>query len=211
MSETGLSDFQIELAAVFFSLPQSSGFLLAGGGALIAHGIVHRPTQDLDFFTSRQRGDIDAVSTALTSAATSRAWRVEVIQESPEFRRLAITGPPTVLVDIAVDSPPTDEPTVTIAGPALAPHELAVRKTLALFDRAEPRDFVDVYVLNQQFGRDDTLRAALRADPGFNLAAFTDALRSHRRLDDTDFPDIGISPTHIRDYFDAWAAELEGR
>lgn len=56
MTGSGLSEFQIELAALFFSLPQSAGFLLAGGGALILQGIVARPTEDLDFFTSRQHG-----------------------------------------------------------------------------------------------------------------------------------------------------------
>lgn len=51
MSSSGLSAFQVALANLFFSLPESSGFLLAGGGALIAQGIVTRPTEDLDFFT----------------------------------------------------------------------------------------------------------------------------------------------------------------
>jgi hypothetical protein len=32
----GLTDFQREVARLFFDLPQSAGFLLAGGAALIA-------------------------------------------------------------------------------------------------------------------------------------------------------------------------------
>lgn len=49
-------------------------------------------------------------------------------------------------MDLAIDSPASSTPTVTIAGPSFAPDELAIRETLALFGRAEPRDFVDVYV-----------------------------------------------------------------
>jgi len=33
---SGLTDFQIEVARLFFRLPASDGFLLAGGGALLA-------------------------------------------------------------------------------------------------------------------------------------------------------------------------------
>lgn len=73
-----------------------------------------------------------------------------------------------VLVDLAIDSPATGTPTVTIAGPTLAPEELVVRKTLALYSRAEPRDFIDVYVLHQRFDRDETLRRAAEADRGFD-------------------------------------------
>ena len=117
MSGPGLSEFQIELAAVFFALRESAGFLLAGGGALIAQGIVPRPTEDLDFFTAREVGDVPAASDALITAAATRGWTAELLRTGPEFRRWAITGPETVLVDLAVDSPATGAPTLTIAGP----------------------------------------------------------------------------------------------
>lgn len=36
-SDTLLTAFQVEVARLFFGLPASGGFLLAGGGALLAH------------------------------------------------------------------------------------------------------------------------------------------------------------------------------
>lgn len=210
MSRSGLSEFQIELANLFFSLPESAGFLLAGGGALIAQGIVPRPTEDLDFFTARQVGNVEAASDALITAVAARGWTADLLRSGPDFRRWAITGPETVLVDLAVDSPSTGTPTLTIAGPALAPADLVVRKTLALFGRAEPRDYVDVYVLNQHFNREDTLGRAAAADQGFNQGVFVQALRAHRRIRDADFPDIGVAIAELRTYFDAWADELDG-
>lgn len=209
MSGSGLSDFQVEVANLFFSLPESAGFLLAGGGALIAQGIVPRPTEDLDFFTSRDLGNIQAASDALIAATTQRGWPTELKRTGDEFRRWQITGPEVVLVDLAIDSPATDTPTVTIAGPTLAPEELAVRKTLALYGRAEPRDFIDVYVLHQRFDRDATLRRAAQADRGFDLKLFGQTLRTHARIDDLDFPDVGIPIADVRAYFDAWAEELD--
>jgi hypothetical protein len=209
MNLPGLTEFQVELANLFFSLTESAGFLFAGGGALIAHGIVPRPTEDLDFFTSRNLGDVEAASDALTCAATTRGWAVELLRSGPDFRRLAVTGSETVLVDLAVDSPAIGTPTITIAGPTLAPAELAVRKTLALFGRAEPRDFIDVYLLNRQFDRDETLRKAAEADLGFDRRVLAQALRSHRRIDDADFPFVGVPIAELRVYFDAWADELD--
>jgi hypothetical protein len=196
---------------VFFSLPESAGFLLAGGAALIAQGIVPRPTEDLDFFTSRHSGSVVAASDALIAAVTARGWTHELVRTGEEFRRWAITGPETVLVDLAVDSPASSTPTVTIAGPSFAPAELAIRKTLALFGRAEPRDFVDVYVLHQRFAREETLLMAAEVDPGFDLAMFAATLRTHGRIEDQDFPDVGVPITAIRAYFDAWAEELDPR
>jgi hypothetical protein len=211
MSRSGLSEFQIELANLFFSLPESAGFLLAGGGALIAQGIVPRPTEDLDFFTARQVGNVEAASDALISAVAARGRTADLLRSGPDFRRWAITGPETVLVDLAVDSPSTGATILTIAGPALAPADLVVSKTLALFGRAEPRDYVDVYVLNQRFNREDTLGRAAAADQGFNQGVFVQALRAHRRIRDADFPDIGVAIAELRIYFDAWADELDGR
>ena len=54
----GLTAFQLEVARLFFTLPASSGFLLAGGAALLAQRLTDRPTQDLDFFTAPGRGDV---------------------------------------------------------------------------------------------------------------------------------------------------------
>jgi hypothetical protein len=49
---------------------------------------------------------------------------------------------------------------LTVLAPTLAPLELAGRKLLALFGRAEARDFADVYVLAQRFGKAELLAQA---------------------------------------------------
>jgi hypothetical protein len=47
--QPGLPPFQQEVARMFFALPASRGFLLAGGAA---QHLTARPTEDLDFFTA---------------------------------------------------------------------------------------------------------------------------------------------------------------
>jgi hypothetical protein len=51
-----LSAFQLEVARLFFALPASRGFLLAGGAALLAQHLTTRSTEDLDFFTALSAG-----------------------------------------------------------------------------------------------------------------------------------------------------------
>ncbi|WP_088945820.1 hypothetical protein [Rhodococcus sp. 1168] len=46
--------FQVRIARLFFTLPASGGFLLAGGATLVAQNLsVAVRRGDLDFFTSR--------------------------------------------------------------------------------------------------------------------------------------------------------------
>lgn len=72
-----LTPFQLEVARLFFSLPAAQCFLLAGGAALLAQELTHRPTQDLDFFTARGLGDVIRAEGEFTTAARSRGWAVE--------------------------------------------------------------------------------------------------------------------------------------
>jgi predicted nucleotidyltransferase component of viral defense system len=165
----GLAAFQTKVARLFFGLPESRGFLLAGGAALLAQHLTARPTEDLDFFTAPERGHVPAARDALEEATRKQGWSTEQIHDSDTFCRLVIrSGQGTVLVDLAVNAPPDDPPSVTEAGPTLAPEELAGHKLLALFDRAAARDFADVYVLAGRFGKDTLLARATQIDAGFD-------------------------------------------
>jgi hypothetical protein len=72
--QPGLPPFQLEVARLFFALPASRGFLLAGGAALLAQHLTARPTEDLDFFTAPERGHVPAARDALEAAARQRGW-----------------------------------------------------------------------------------------------------------------------------------------
>ena len=149
-----LTDFQLEVTRLFFSLPASKGFLLAGGAALLAQHLTTRPTEDLDFFTAPDRGHVPAARDALEAAARKRGWTTERIHDSDTFCRLVIRSDTAEIVtDLAVDTPPDFPASSTAAGPTLAPEELGGRKLLALFDRAAARDFADVRLLARRFAR----------------------------------------------------------
>lgn len=205
-SSEGLTPFQIDVARAFFDLPTSAGFLLAGGGALVAQRLTARPTQDLDFFTSHNQGDVSLAVTGLVAAADQRGWNVEILQQTDTFTRLVISGAERLLIDLAVDSPPGQPPTASFVGPTYAPTELAGRKVIALFDRAEARDFADCYVLADRFGKAELLERAADIDAGFDPQIFAQMLRTLRRFADTEIP--ADNPDAIRAFFTAWADEL---
>jgi hypothetical protein len=205
---TLLTEFQFEVARVFFGLASSDGFLLAGGAALLAHHLTARPTHDLDFFTRPGAGDVRRAREEFLHAAQDRGWSVEVVHDSATFCRLLVHGSEDLLVDLALDSPPGRQPTATIIGPTFAPDELAGRKVLALFDRAAARDFVDVHALSRSFTRQTLLVLATEVDAGFDTLVFAGMLAQlpHYRDADLQLGDVDVSA--MREFFQHWVAEL---
>lgn len=208
-----LTPFQLNVARLFFSLPAGRGFLLAGGAALLAQELTHRPTQDLDLFTARGSADVARARDELTTAARAQGWTVEHLRGSGEFCRLLIVGPEDeLLVDLALESRPGMPATASVAGPTFAPEELGGRKLIALFDRAAARDFVDVYSVARLFGKRTLLARAAMIDAGFDtevLAAMVDHLDAYSDVDLLLDPHIRDIPA-LRDFFADWAAELRG-
>lgn len=68
-----LSALQARIARLALRLPEAEGFVLAGGGAMLAHGLVDRPTQDLDLFAvepARLEPFAAAITRALQTAGS---------------------------------------------------------------------------------------------------------------------------------------------
>ena len=80
----------------------------------------------------------------------------------------------------------------------LSGQELAVDKLLALFGRAEARDFVDLMAVEPRYGLDRLCQLAAEKDRGFTPAIFAEMLGTFRRfrreevaLDDTRYEQLG--------------------
>ena len=205
---TPLTPFQLEVSSAFFELPESRGFLLAGGAALVAQHLIHRPTRDLDFFTSLTDA-VPVAADAFRTLAGRRGWQVTTIREASSFVRMHLHhGADEVLVDLAVDAAPGLPPSMTVAGPTLDPVDLAGRKLIALFDRAEPRDFADVYVLARRYGRDELLAQATRIDSGITVEALAEMLDTLGRLSDDDLPLEQHLVDDVRRFIARWADDL---
>lgn len=120
-----LTPLQERIAQIIESLPEASGFAMAGAGALTVHGLIERPTQDLDYFTvPGQDTSIvsmrDAVGESLSGAGLTTTRR----RDLPTFGRLEVSdGVDTCQIDLAIDyrALPTESSRL---GPTLATKEL---------------------------------------------------------------------------------------
>lgn len=206
MSNARLTEFQLDVARLFFTLPAAESFVLGGGAGLVAAGLTERPTQDLDFFVAQSM--VREAAEQLEGAAADLEWSTERIRDEDTFVRLRIDGPEALLIDLCLDSPPQQPPTMTTAGPTYAADELAGRKVVALFSRAEARDFVDVRSLAERYGRTELLDLAATIDEGFVHATFATMLESLARFNDATLADFGADPAELRAWFSAWVDEL---
>lgn len=155
-----LTPLQERVASIVAGLAEAEGFALAGGAALIARGEIQRETRDLDFF-GLTPGDVDRLVPAVDRAPAGRLRRVQV---SPGFARLIVeSGDDSTELDLGADARlfPAEprRPAPTLSG-----EELAVDKVLAVFGRAEARDFVDLAAVEARYGL-DRLRAGCGEGP----------------------------------------------
>lgn len=181
-----LSPLQKLVASIVAGLPEASGFALAGGAALVVRGDVDRITRDLDFF-AMSADEVRCLLPALERALDDAGLQLERRRISSGFVRLAVSdGVETTEVDLAADfrlRPAESGP----LGPILAGEELAADKTLALFGRAEARDFIDVFFLSQRYGLKQMCELAAEKDPGFRLDVFVEMLGTIGRLPRDEF------------------------
>ncbi|MCX6416708.1 MAG: nucleotidyl transferase AbiEii/AbiGii toxin family protein [Actinobacteria bacterium] len=203
-----LTDFQIQVATEFLSTTGGNQFVLAGGAALLVHGISKRPTQDLDFFTNIPNYAIEDGLNSLVNLSDRNGWSVELVRSENSFRRVIIHGDESLLVDLARDSALILKPVQTRVGLVVAPEELAGRKLLALFDRALARDFIDVYVLATHFSLDSMIVMAQMIDPGFDPVALSEMLETIERFEDLNLSGSGIDPGELREFFANWYSSI---
>ena len=208
-----LTPLQLRTARTLFALPAAAGFALAGGSALVALGVVDRETHDLDAFVAARPGispgDVRPLAAALIATLGAEGWVVEVVRDHDTFARLLATlNDQRLEVDLAVDSPPLF-PLVSIDGiPTLAPEDLAARKVLATLDRAEGRDFTDLWELSRSLGRSDCIRWAGSLDRGVTVNEVADAFARLDRIADDELPCSSADRLVVRTWFAEWVSEL---
>jgi hypothetical protein len=106
-------------------------------------------------------------------------------------------------------SPPSRA--ITRIGAVLHPDDLAAAKVLALWSRARPRDYFDVAVLLEHYGRGELLELAASKDAGFTPATLVDALRAIDRLTPGDWEEDGVDVAdggRVRQLFGDWRSQL---
>jgi Nucleotidyl transferase AbiEii toxin, Type IV TA system len=188
------------------AMPQ---LFLSGGAALAGFHLKHRPTTDLDFFTT-DRDAMAAALGALRDVATSMGATVEIRQQTPSFvRALVHDGTDALLVDIVheqVSQLHAIKPVMD--GIAVDPmDEIFVNTLTALVGRQEERDLVDVWFMEQRGLRvEDALAAAHAKDGGCTPATLAWLLTSYPIPPDGRLP-RGLTSSVLK----TWRDELIDR
>jgi len=206
-ADSRISEFQADVARAFFGAPESTGFYIAGGAALIVNGIIDRDTDDLDAFTAH--ADVTKAMIALQKVAQEHGWSVEKARVSPTFARVVVRSKDSeVVVELAQDAEPIKNLRASFLGPVLDPEDSAGQKTLALFGRAQPRDFADVYRLAKSFGKARLLELAAERDTGFDPQVFAQMLGLLGNINDRQIPLPADEIPRLRRFFEQWASAL---
>ncbi len=209
---------QREVASIALRAAARNGFALAGGNALIAHGIIDRPTDDVDLFSDQETGvaaAADAVQSALRAAGflAERRHRLGGLEEAFEgmgegLAEWIITAPggqQTMLQMAYFDR--MRGPVTMDVGPVLDLEDVAAGKAIALVSRVEPRDYVDTAAALGRYTVAQLIGLARRLDPGLTERDFADAGRQLDRMPDQLFARYGLTPADVaelRKRFAAW-------
>ncbi|HEY1672265.1 MAG TPA: nucleotidyl transferase AbiEii/AbiGii toxin family protein [Streptosporangiaceae bacterium] len=213
-----ISGLQREVATIALRVAARYGFALAGGNALMAHGVIDRPTEDVDLFSDQESGvaaAADAVETALRAAGfvTERQDGINDLGDIFEgmgegLAEWLITSPAgqqTMLQMAYFDR--NRGPVTMDVGPVLDIEDLAGWKTVALVSRVEPRDYVDIAAALDHYTIEELIALARRLDSGLQDRDFTDAGRQLDRMPDRVFSRYVRGPADVaqlRERFAGW-------
>lgn len=211
-----MEGFHERLAQIGLAVGAVYGFALAGGYAVQAAGMVVRPSEDVDLFTAwDRRGDFDAAVEAVVAAYQADGLSVEVRTRFETFARLMVSDPATgqrSKVELGADWR-SHAPVSLAIGPVLHPDDAVANKMAALFGRAEPRDFVDIYgiLTSGRYDQEQLLALVEAADPGFDRRMFADALAVAATIEDARFGAYGVAGERLaalRTLLAAWRADI---
>lgn len=149
-----LTPLQWKFLSEFGHSPLRDDFFLTGGTALAVFYLHHRYSVDLDFFTTNPAA-LSQVPVVMQNISKRLALNITFTRTLGTFLECFVQagGDERVEMDFAQDTPYRlesvhrhDELGILIDSPT----DIACNKLSALFDRAEPKDFVDVYFICQE-------------------------------------------------------------
>jgi hypothetical protein len=213
-----IDELQREVATIALRTAARHGFALAGGNALIAHGIIDRPTDDVDLFSDQETA-VTAAAEAVEAALREAGFEAERRDQAGGLEEIfygmgeglaewVITAPggqQTMLQMAYFDR--TRGPVTMDVGPVLDLEDLAGSKVCALASRVEPRDYIDTAAALQRYDVGQLISFARRLDPGLEDRDFADAGAQLDRMPDGVFTRYGLTPedvTRLREEFAAW-------
>jgi len=148
-----LTESQKQFLRAFSRTELKDDFFLTGGTALSAFYLQHRLSEDLDFFTE-QPTRVARVIPVLEKLASKLAFDIEIRRQFRSYLEIVLKfkNRQTIRCDFALDAPYRLKPVqVAPEFEILIDNEIdiACNKLSALYDRAEAKDFIDVFFVHK--------------------------------------------------------------
>lgn len=179
------------------------GLAVAGGYAVKAHGLVERPSEDIDFATGAA-APIEEIVAALDAAYRTAGFDVQVLDAEGRKGHLLVTFPLGGTYRVDVLKEPLNHPVVWADTVAL--------KMGALHDRALPRDVLDAHGAAARFTRAELIAACRGAlDEDFSLETLRDQLAFAATYPDEAFSRYGAGQeliTEVKAWALSWSTEI---
>jgi hypothetical protein len=212
-----LRELHRRVAAIALRAAARHGFAL-GGNALIAYGVISRPTQDVDLVTNQEAG-VAAAARLVETALRQEGFAVIRPDSSSELADL-FPGLGDELAEWHVTAPDghgtelqlayferSHNPVLMDVGPVLDLEDVAGSKVCALAGRAYSRDYVDTAALLGRWTPAELIGFARRLDPGLDSRDLADVASRLDRIPDTAFTPFGLSlrdVARLRERFADW-------
>jgi hypothetical protein len=191
-------------------------FVITGGYAVQAHGLVDRFSRDIDVATESSVS-MEVMVDTLIKGLTSRGWQVRLIGIEPLSARLMVTDSvdgQDCEVDIlkeAFNWPPQDTPW----GPVLGLDDVIGTKVRALASRGYPRDLIDIHAAARVRSHADLESLGrLHARDELVLEDLASRLDGSQFIEDEDFAAYGLSEgdiAELRRWTQAWCDDIRRR
>jgi hypothetical protein len=188
------------------------GLAVTGGYAIKAHGLVDRPSDDVDFAT-RHLAPVEEITEALATAYRDAGLQVRVLKTGGRFGHLDVVLPSgaSCVVDI-LKEPLNYEPAMMSFGPVVALADVVALKVGALHDPGALRDVIDIHAASGRFtGADLVAMARSVLNEEFRLESLRDQLDRVQMYPDEEFAVYGLNAAtiaDIRSWAIVWSARL---
>lgn len=211
-----LTDLHRRLLQDVLDVGVAHGFVITGGYAVQAHGLVNRLSRDLDVAT-QSPAQMEAIAAALADGLVARGWQVRKIEADPLSARMMVIDPVTqesCEVDVLKEAF-YHPPEVTQDGPVLALEDVIGTKVRALADRGAARDLIDVRAASTLYSTADLENLGRRhARDEFRLEDLAARLDGAEWFDDEAFTAYGLSEEDVSDlrtWARAWSDDIAER
>ncbi|MEV1333988.1 nucleotidyl transferase AbiEii/AbiGii toxin family protein [Micromonospora costi] len=212
-----LHEFYREVARVALSAAGPHRFVLGGGVAWAVHGLVARPTEDVDLFA-----DVEGAAAAAASGVRTALERAgfEVTDADPDSELADLfEGYDRDLKDFVVSRDGRQirlslarldrhrSPVVMDLGPVMDVRDLMANKVAALVNRREVRDYIDVSAALAHYGVQELLDLARQVDPALDTEDVRAAGRYLDRIPEQRFARYGLDAAavaRVRERLAAW-------